>query len=88
VIHPCICNNQEILCRGGNNNLKKIFENLSKNLTNHQKHFDTFELFDNYTEIEDIGVNLEYVSAIGENFKKFSQLLQIKKYVKPLTFAY
>ncbi len=32
--------------------------------------------------------NFVYVSAIGENLKKFSQSLQIKKYVKPLTFAY
>jgi hypothetical protein len=89
VIYPCICNNQEILCRGGNNNLKKIFENLSKNLTNDQKHFDTFELFDNYTEIEDNTfyditfktisfINCNNLSIIRSNaFKSFAGNVEI-----------
>ncbi len=44
VIYPCTCSNQKIECNGGGYNLKKLFENLSNNLTNDEKHFDAIIL--------------------------------------------
>ncbi len=50
MIHPCTCSNQDIKCNG--ENLKKIFENLSNNLNDDEKHFNEFKLCSS-TEIED-----------------------------------
>jgi hypothetical protein len=57
--------------------VSKQFQNCVKNVLQQQNQLLIENIFENFD-----------VSAIGENFKKFSQSLQIKKCVKPLTFAY
>ncbi len=55
VLYPCICNEYGIECHGTDAlNLKRVFENIDKNLGQNEKHFKRFYLNNiAITEIEE-----------------------------------